>query len=57
MFGSKLTLRLILLFSLVAVLPGLLVYGVSVQFLNRSIESWFDVRIDKALESGVNLGR
>lgn len=57
MFGSKLTLRLIILFTVVAVLPGVLVYGVSVQFLNRSIESWFDVRVDKALESGVNLGR
>lgn len=56
-FGSKLTLRLTLLFSLVAVLPGVLVYGVSVQFLARSIESWFDVRVDKALEGGLSLGR
>ena len=56
-FGSKLTLRLTLLFSLVAVLPGALVYGVSVQFLARSIESWFDVRVDKALEGGLSLGR
>jgi PAS domain S-box-containing protein len=56
-FGSKLTLRLTLLFSLVAVLPGALVYAVSVQFLARSIESWFDVRVDKALEGGLSLGR
>jgi len=56
-FGSKLTLRLVLLFALVAVLPGVLVYGVSVQFLSRSIESWFDVRVDKALEGGLSLGR
>ncbi len=56
-FGSKLTLRLVLLFALVAVLPGALVYGVSVQFLSRSIESWFDVRVDKALEGGLSLGR
>ena len=56
-FGSKLTLRLVLLFSLVAVLPGALVYAVSVQFLSRSIESWFDVRVDKALEGGLSLGR
>ncbi|HWQ38939.1 MAG TPA: ATP-binding protein [Burkholderiales bacterium] len=56
-FGSKLTLRLTLLFSLVAVLPGVLVYAVSVQFLARSIESWFDVRVDKALEGGLSLGR
>ncbi|MFN0314391.1 MAG: ATP-binding protein [Burkholderiales bacterium] len=57
LFGSKLALRLVLLFALVAVLPGALVYSVSVQFLNRSIESWFDVRVDKALESGLRLGR
>ena len=56
-FGSKLTFRLVLLFSLVAVLPGALVYAVSVQFLARSIESWFDVRVDKALEGGLSLGR
>lgn len=56
-FGSKLTLRLVLLFSVMAVLPGLLVYGVSVQFLAKSIESWFEVRLDKALEGGLNLGR
>ena len=46
-----------LLFCLVAVLPGALVYSVSVQFLNKSIESWFDVRVEKALEGGLSLGR
>jgi nitrogen fixation/metabolism regulation signal transduction histidine kinase len=45
------------MFGAVAVLPGALVYGVSVQFVTRSIESWFDVRVEKALESGLNLGR
>jgi nitrogen fixation/metabolism regulation signal transduction histidine kinase len=56
-FGSKLTLRLVLLFSLVAVMPGVLVYAVSVQFLAKSIESWIDVRVDKALEGGLSLAR
>jgi nitrogen fixation/metabolism regulation signal transduction histidine kinase len=56
-FGAKLALRLTLFFALVAVLPGLLVYAVSVQFLSKSIESWFDVRVEKALEGGLNLGR
>ena len=56
-FGSKLTLRLVMLFSLVAVMPGALVYAVSVQFLAKSIESWIDVRVDKALEGGLNLAR
>ena len=56
-FGAKLTLRLVLFFTLVAVLPGILVYAVSVNFLSKSIESWFDVRVEKALEGGLNLGR
>ncbi|HEY7742483.1 MAG TPA: ATP-binding protein [Burkholderiales bacterium] len=56
-FGSRLTLRLVLLFALMAVVPGALIYGMSVQFLARSIEAWFEVRLDKALDSGLNLGR
>jgi PAS domain S-box-containing protein len=56
-FGSRLTLRFVLLFALMAVGPGVLVYAVSFQFIARSIESWFDVRVDKALEGGLSLGR
>jgi len=56
-FGAKLTLKLLLMFGVVALLPGLVVYGASVFFLNRSIETWFDVRVDNALASGVNLGQ
>ena len=32
-------------------------YAVSVQFITRSIESWFDVKVDAALEGGMNLGQ
>lgn len=56
-FGAKLTLRLVALFALMAVIPGALIYGVSVQFVSQSIESWFEVQLDGALESGLNLGR
>jgi nitrogen fixation/metabolism regulation signal transduction histidine kinase len=56
-FGSKLTLRLVILFALMAVVPGALIYGMSVSFLARSIESWFEVRVDRAFEGGINLGR
>ena len=56
-FCARLKLRLMLMFGVIAVLPGALVYGVSVQFVTRSIESWFDVRVEKALESGLQLGR
>jgi PAS domain S-box-containing protein len=56
-YGAKLTLRLVMIFSVIAIMPGFLVYAVSVQFLSKSIESWFDVRVEKALEGGLNLGR
>ena len=56
-FGSRLKLRLMLMFGLMAVLPGVLIYAVSVQFVTKSIDSWFDVRVEKALESGLDLGR
>jgi nitrogen fixation/metabolism regulation signal transduction histidine kinase len=56
-FGSRLKSRLLLMLSLMAVLPGALVYAVSMQFAVKSIDSWFDVRVDAALEGGLNLGR
>ena len=56
-FGAKLALRLMAVFALMAVIPGGLVYAISVQFLNRSIDSWFDVPVDKALEGALNLGK
>ena len=56
-FGAKLTLRLVLFFTLIGVVPGIMIYAVSVNFLSKSIESWFDVRVEKALEGGLNLGR
>jgi nitrogen fixation/metabolism regulation signal transduction histidine kinase len=56
-FGAKLMTRFAVAFALMGVLPGMLIYVMSVQFLSRSIESWFDVRVDRALESGLSIGR
>ena len=56
-FGSRLTARLVLLFAIIGILPGAVIFTVSVQFVSRSIESWFDVRVESALEAGLNLGR
>jgi nitrogen fixation/metabolism regulation signal transduction histidine kinase len=56
-FGSKLLMKLAAIFALVGVLPGILIYSVSYQFVSRSIESWFDVRVESALDAGLNLGR
>ena len=56
-FGSRLTQRLLVILALMALVPGILVYVLSVQFLSKSIESWFNVKVEKGLESGLNLGR
>ncbi len=56
-FGARLKFRLMLMLAIMALVPGALIYAVSVQFVTRSIESWFDVRVEQALEAGLNLGR
>ncbi len=56
-FGSRLLLKLAAIFATVGVIPGVLIYTVSFQFVSRSIESWFDVRVEGALDAGLNLGR
>ena len=55
--GSRFTLRLLGSFALMAIIPGMIVYLVSVNFLTRSIESWFNVKVESALEGGLNLGQ
>lgn len=56
-FGSRLLLKLAVTFALVGFAPGLLIYGVSYQFVSRSIESWFDAKVQSALDAGLSLGR
>jgi nitrogen fixation/metabolism regulation signal transduction histidine kinase len=52
LFGTQLMVRMASVFVLMTVLPV-----VAVQFIGRSIESWFDVPVERALESGISLGR
>uniref|UniRef100_UPI0030FC1132 sensor histidine kinase n=1 Tax=uncultured Acidovorax sp. TaxID=158751 RepID=UPI0030FC1132 len=56
-FGSRLLVKLAAIFALVGLMPGVLIYVVSYQFVTRSIESWFDVKVEGALVAGVNLAR
>jgi nitrogen fixation/metabolism regulation signal transduction histidine kinase len=56
-FGSRLLVKLAAVFALAGFAPGVLIYVVSYQFVTRSIESWFDVKVEGALEAGLNLGR
>lgn len=48
--GSRLTLRLVIIFTVLAVAPVSLVYYFSLNFIQRGIDSWFDVRVEKALK-------
>jgi nitrogen fixation/metabolism regulation signal transduction histidine kinase len=56
-FGSRLLVKLAAVFALAGFAPGMLIYVVSYQFVSRSIESWFDVKVEGALDAGVKLGR
>ena len=57
MLGSRLTRRLALMFTLIAVLPGLFLFGVSAQFISYSINSWFGNDTAQALESSLTLSK
>ncbi|QHI98624.1 HAMP domain-containing protein [Xylophilus rhododendri] len=56
-FGSRLLMKLAVIFAVLGFLPGMLIYTVSYQFVARSIESWFDVKVEGALDAGLSLGR
>ena len=56
-FGTRMMVRFAVSFGIMGVVPGALIYLVSVQFLGKSIDTWFDIRVDSALESGLTIGR
>lgn len=55
--GSHLTARMVGVFVLLTIIPVSIVYYFSLSFLHRSIDSWFDVGIETALEDSLLLGR
>ncbi|MBI5450422.1 MAG: HAMP domain-containing protein [Gammaproteobacteria bacterium] len=55
--GSRLTLRLVILFSLLALLPVSILYYFSLQFIQRGIDSWLDVRVEQALDGALEVSR
>ena len=55
--GARLTLRLVLLFVLTASLPVFIVYTFSIWLLERGVDSWFDVKVESALQDAVDLSR
>jgi nitrogen fixation/metabolism regulation signal transduction histidine kinase len=55
--GSRLTARILILFVLISLLPVGAVYYYSLGFLLRGIDSWFDVKIDRAMEDAIELNQ
>lgn len=55
--GSRMTVRLVIIFSLLSVTPVLIVYSFSLDFLHRGIDSWFDLRVEQALDDSLELSR
>ncbi len=55
--GSRLAMRMMILFIALSVAPVSVVFYFSLSFLHRSIDSWFDVRIEQALDDALELSR
>jgi nitrogen fixation/metabolism regulation signal transduction histidine kinase len=55
--GARMTSRLVMMFVVLAIVPVSVVYYFSLQFLQRGIDSWFDVRIEQGLDDALNLSR
>jgi nitrogen fixation/metabolism regulation signal transduction histidine kinase len=55
--GSRLTLRMVLIFTLISLLPVGVVYYYSFSFLQGGIDSWFDVQIDQAMQDSRDLAQ
>lgn len=55
--GSRLTVRLVILLTLTALIPVMIIYVFSVRFLRSGIDSWFNVQVEQALDSALVLSR
>jgi PAS domain S-box-containing protein len=55
--GSRLKARTVAIFSALAVAPILVVYYFSLQFINRGIDSWFEVEVSQGLKDTRELSR
>lgn len=55
--GSRMMLRAVGTFAVLAVVPLLVVYWLSVQFLNRGIDSWFNVEVRRGFDDALTLSR
>jgi nitrogen fixation/metabolism regulation signal transduction histidine kinase len=55
--GSRLKARMVALLVILAVAPLVAVYLFSVQFINRGIDSWFSVDVERGLATAMDLSQ
>jgi len=55
--GSRLTLRLVAMFAVLVMVPLSVVYYFAFQFLNKGIDSWFEVKVEQAVDNALLLGQ
>ncbi len=55
--GSRLTLRMVIIFTTLVILPTTILYFFSIQFIQRSIDSWFDASVEQALKDAMSLSK
>ncbi len=55
--GSKLTAKMVVIFFFLTVIPFSLIYFFSIQFLNKGVDSWFDVRIEQTIKDSLLLSQ
>ncbi|VAX08006.1 Nitrogen regulation protein NtrY [hydrothermal vent metagenome] len=55
--GSRLTAKLVVMFVILSVTPVTIVFYFSQDFIKRGIDSWFDVRIENALDDALKLSQ
>jgi len=55
--GAKLKARMVGMFVGLAVLPLIVVFYFSIQFINRGIDSWFNVQVEEGLDNALMLSR
>ncbi len=55
--GAKLKARMVGMFVGLAVLPLIVVFYFSMQFINRGIDSWFNVEVEEGLDNALTMSR
>lgn len=55
--GARLNRRLLWVLILLALPPAVVVYGFSLRFLDATIDNWFNVRLEQALDDALEIGR